>query len=121
MRVLTRGGLVAAALLLGLAASTPAAVHSDPADGAVLDRPPARLALTFTAPVQVTALRLLDEAGREHPLAREGARRAPVGALSAAIPHPLPPGAYRVEYRGVSADGHVGGGTLGFRISAPAR
>jgi copper resistance protein C len=126
MRVLTRGGLVAAALLLGLAASTPAAAHaelraSDPADGAVLDRPPARLALTFTAPVQVTALRLLDEAGREHPLAREGARRTPVGALSAAIPHPLPPGAYRVEYRGVSADGHVGGGTLRFRISAPAR
>ncbi len=125
-RILIRGGLPAAALLLGLAASAPAAAHaelhaSEPADGAVLQAPPARLALTFTAPTQITALRLLDAAGTEHPLAREGARRAPVGALSAAIPHPLPPGAYRVEYRGVSADGHVGGGTLRFRISAPAR
>jgi methionine-rich copper-binding protein CopC len=109
-----------------LAASGPAAAHaalqaSEPADGAVLQGPPARLALTFTAPTQITALRLLDAAGKEHPLTREGARRAPVRELNAAIPHPLPPGAYRVEYRGISADGHVGGGALGFRVAAPAR
>jgi copper resistance protein C len=125
-RFLVPGGLAAAALLLGLAAAGPAAAHaelqaSEPADGAVLQSPPARLALTFAAPVQITALRLLDAAGTEHPLAREGARRAPVSALSATIPHPLPPGAYRVEYRGVSPDGHVGGGALGFSVATPAR
>ena len=124
-RFLVPGGL-AAALLLGLAASGPAAAHAalqafEPADGAVLQGPPARLALTFTAPTQITALRLLDAAGTEHPLAREGARRAPVRELNAAIPHPLPPGAYRVEYRGISADGHVGGGALGFSVATPAR
>ncbi len=126
MRFLITGGLAVPVLLLGLAASGPAAAHaelqaSEPADGAVLQSPPARLALTFTAPVQVTALRLLDAAGKEHPLTREGARRASASALSATIPHPLPPGAYRVEYRGLSADGHVGGGALGFRVAAPAR
>ena len=30
-------------------------------------------------------------------------------------------GAYRVEYRGLSADGHVGGGAVRFRVEAGAR
>jgi methionine-rich copper-binding protein CopC len=33
----------------------------------------------------------------------------------------LPPGAYRIEYRGLSADGHVGGGAVRFRLEGGAR
>jgi methionine-rich copper-binding protein CopC len=125
MRLLSGGGLTAA-LLLSLISSDPAAAHTelrnaDPADSAVLHSPPTRLALTFTAPMQVTALRLLDETGKEHPLIREGARTAPVSELRAAIVQPLPLGAYRVEYRGLSPDGHVGSGALHFRVDASAR
>ena len=38
-----------------------------------------------------------------------------------AVPEALAPGAYRVEFRGASADGHVGGGTLRFRVGPAAK
>ena len=125
-RVLIAGGLAAAVLLFNLATAGPAAAHAElrtaePADHAVLLRAPTRLALTFTAPMQVTRLRLLDEAGKEYPLSREGSRQASVSEVRAAIAQPLPPGAYRVEYRGLSSDGHVGSGMLHFRVDPTAR
>ena len=115
-------------LALALAAGTagPALAHaelraSEPAEGAVLSAPPARISLTFTEPMQVTSLRLLDEAGREQSLRREGSRTAATAETRADVPDPLPPGAYRIEYRGLSADGHVGGGTVRFRLEGVAR
>jgi methionine-rich copper-binding protein CopC len=93
---------------------------SEPAEGAVVAAPPDRIVLRFTAPMQVTSLRLLDAAGRERAIRREGARAAAVEELRAAIVAPLPPGLYRVEYRGLSADGHVGSGAVEFRFQ-PAR
>jgi copper resistance protein C len=90
----------------------------------VLQAPPARIVLAFTEPIRVTSLRLLDEAGRERALHREGggagARAEAAAEVRAAVPTPLPPGAYRVEYRGLSADGHVGGGTVRFRVDGGA-
>ena len=80
-----------------------------------------RISLTFTEPMQVTSLRLLDDAGRERPLRREGARTAATAETRAGVPEPLPPGAYRIEYRGLSADGHVGGGAVRFRLEGGAR
>lgn len=120
-----RGLAAAAAALLGLAAATPAAAHSDlhhsePADGAVLRAPPSTVVLTFHAPVRVTTLRLLDGAGRERPMRREGERGAAVGEVRAAVQGALPPGDYRIEWRGVSPDGHAGGGAVRFRVE-PAR
>ena len=114
-----------AAALVSLALAQPAAAHSDvhhsePADGAVLRSPPPAILLTFMAPVQVTVLRLVNEAGREQPLRREGARSAAVTEVRAAVQGALPPGNYRVEWRGASPDGHAGGGTLRFRVE-PAR
>lgn len=95
--------------------------HSTPADGAVLTAPPAEIALTFTDPMQVSALRLLDAEGRETALRRDGARTAKVASIRAAVlGGPLPPGAYRIEYRGISADGHVGGGMVRFQVIGPA-
>lgn len=117
--------LRAALVLLAFASASDAEAHSEllasePADGATVGASPGRIVLRFTAPMRVTSLRLLDGAGREHPLRREGSRAAPAEEVRAAPAAPLPYGAYRVEYRGVSADGHVGGGAVGFRVE-PAR
>ncbi len=114
------------ALVLATAPAGPALAHaelraSEPAEGAVLSAPPGRIALSFTEPMQVTSLRLLDDAGRERPLRREGARTAATAETRAGVPDPLPPGAYRIEYRGLSADGHVGGGVVRFRVEGGAR
>lgn len=97
--------LAALGLALALAAGTarPALAHaelraSEPAEGAVLYVPPGRIALSFTEPMQVTSLRLLDEAGRERQLRREGPRTAATAEARAGVPDPLPPGArFRVE------------------------
>jgi methionine-rich copper-binding protein CopC len=76
--------------------------------------------------MRVTSLRLFDEAGRERPLRREGERgaaaavEARAGEARAGLPDPLPPGAYRLEYRGLSGDGHVGGGVVRFRVEGAA-
>jgi len=122
---LRRAPHLAAALLAGLAAAAPAAAHSDlhrsePADGAVLRAAPAAVVLAFQAPVQVMTLRLLDRDGRERPLRREGARGAAVSEVRAAVQGTLPPGDYRIEWRGASPDGHAGGGAVRFRVE-PAR
>jgi methionine-rich copper-binding protein CopC len=118
-------GLAGAFLALGMGAAAPATAHSglhasEPADGAVLRAAPPAVVLAFMEPVQVTSLRLLDEAGRERPLRREGERTAATREARASVQGALPPGAYRIEWRGASADGHVGGGAVSFRIE-PAR
>jgi methionine-rich copper-binding protein CopC len=121
-----RSVVATAAFTLALAAAGPALAHSDlhhaePADGALLGSSPPAISLMFTAPVRVMTLRLLDESGRERRLARQGERGAAVQELRAAVQETLPPGAYRVEWRGASSDGHIGGGTLGFRVERAAR
>ena len=113
-----------AAVLFTLAIA-PASAHSDlhasePPDGAVLRSSPGVIALSFSMPMQVMALRLINEAGREQPLRREGNRTALVHDARAAVTDALPAGDYRVEWRGASPDGHAGGGTVRFRIE-PAR
>lgn len=115
-----------AAIAMGSPMATPARAHAElhhaePADGAVLRASPPAIALMFSAPLRVTSLRLLDEQGRERRLAREGAAGAASSDVRAAVPDALPPGAYRVEWRGASTDGHVGGGRLSFRIERAAR
>ena len=114
------------ALVLATGTAGPALAHAElhaaePAEGAVLSAPPGRISLIFTEPMQVTSMRLLDEAGREQSLRREGPRTAAAAEARAGVPDPLPPGAYRIEYRGLSADGHVGGGTVRFRVEGGAR
>ena len=102
-------GALAPAAVLGLAlvlaagSARPALAHaelraSEPAEGAVLSTPPGRIALSFAEPMQVTSLRLLDDAGRERPLRREGARTA-----AAAEPRPASPIPCRPARTGSSA------------------
>jgi len=93
--------------------------RSDPAPGAVTpgDQPPRRLSLQFTEPVKVdrNAVVVLDAQGR-----RVRGTRARVAAEDAARveldPGPLPPGAYAVRWRAVSADNHVVRGTYWFVV-----
>lgn len=114
-------GWVLAAALGSQALAHSDMARSDPAEGAVLSEPPAAVSLALTAPMRVTSLRLLSEAGEEMQLRREGATKDMVQQVRAAVPRPLAPGAYRVEWRGASPDGHVGGGTLRFRVGPAAR
>ena len=115
---------VTAALSLAAAGSALAhseVHHSEPADGAVLGAAPPAIVIMFHQPVRVMTLRLLDEAGHERTLAREGARTAAVQEVRATVQDRLAPGAYRVEWRGASEDGHVGGGAIAFRVEPGGR
>jgi methionine-rich copper-binding protein CopC len=115
-----RHGLFAAAIIILApgAASAHAMLHtSDPADGATLTTSPRSLNLMFTEECRVTALRLLDEAGREHQVRREGGRAASSKA-TATVATPLPPGAYRIEWRAMGDDGHVMSGAVRFAVNA---
>ncbi len=108
--------------LLGLAAiglAAPAFAHSElrtsrPAHGQRLDVPPQMLELHFNEKVQVTAVRLFDAAGREQPINRDRTIRE--NATYTAPAPELPPGAYRIEWRAISADGHPVGGAIRFQI-----
>ena len=76
-----RALVVASVVALRPAAAGPALAHSDlhhsePADRAVVRDTPPAVVLMFQMPMRVMTLRLLDEAGRERKLAREGERGA---------------------------------------------
>lgn len=112
--------LPAAALLLlpGLALAHSELSGSTPAPGARLATPPAEFVLRFNEAVQVTSLRLLDAAGQALPLRRAG-DATPRREERAAPEGPLPPGALRLEWRAISADGHPIRGTIRFTLEAP--
>jgi methionine-rich copper-binding protein CopC len=113
---------IAPGLVVAGSAQAHSEVHqSEPADGAVLRSAPPAIVLQFHEPVRVTTLRLLDATGHEKKLAREGARTAPVQEVRATVQERLPPGDYRLEWRGASWDGHVGGGAVRFRVEPAAQ
>ena len=117
---LVRHGFLAAALVLlaPAAASAHAMLHSsDPADGSTLNASPRALHLMFSEECRVTSLRLLDEAGKERQIRREGGREAASHA-TATVPAALPPGAYRIEWRAMGGDGHVMSGAVRFAVNA---
>lgn len=115
-RLSRRLWLLALLVLLPLAAAAHTALTgAQPADGAVLDRAPAEITLSFTEPVAPTALRLVGESGAARTLDRwrvEGNR------LVVPLPGDLGPGAHALSWRVTSADGHPVSGTVGFAIGA---
>lgn len=101
-----------------LSAASPVAAHSElrsssPESGAVLECAPAQIALEFTEGVQLTALRLHRVEGDEVALPRRAIREAKSEII--ALP-PLEPGAFRAEWRVISADGHPVGGVIPFSV-----
>jgi methionine-rich copper-binding protein CopC len=88
---------------------------SEPGNGARLATPPAEIVLHFNEAVQLTAVTLRDEGGRETRivLPRDTTPRT-VEQLAAPA---LAPGAWRLEWRAISADGHPVRGTVRFTIA----
>ena len=116
LRQITFGLTVAAALSLSLGA---AVAHSKketttPADGAVLQSAPETVGMSFNRPMRITLIRLTDDDGTEHDLERTD-DMAPVKEFQA-HPDDLDPGAYSVEWRGLSDDGHPMTGSFSFEI-----
>jgi copper transport protein len=111
---------IPAILLVFLALSGEATAHamlqsSSPADGAVLDGSPARIALRFNEPVVPVALRVVDAAGRTlH--GPDGARTEGDAGVELDLPAPLANGRYVVSYRVVSADTHPVAGSIVFSV-----
>jgi methionine-rich copper-binding protein CopC len=111
-------GLVATVVLL--ATPSPALAHaelesSDPVDGATLTALPETVSITLNEDVGSGAvLRVLDSSGTrlDDGDVTTAGRRVLVGVR----PGQSGPGAYRVVYRVVSADGHAVSGQLSFSV-----
>jgi len=112
-----RWPVLAAALILWMVSATAAFSHatlvsSQPADGAVLDRAPPLLVLTFNEAVAPLVFKLLGPDGTPTavtPPADGGATlRIPVSGLAR--------GTHVLSWRVVSADGHPVGGSLLFSV-----
>ncbi|WDV52929.1 copper resistance protein CopC [Streptomyces coeruleorubidus] len=117
--------LLAAACAL-LAGAGPASAHaavtgSDPAQGAVVDKAPARISLTFSEQVAMSgdSLRVLDPEGKR---VDSGEPSNVSGTTYAVRLHSgLPDGTYTVAYQVVSADSHPVAGAYTFSVGAPSK
>ncbi len=117
---------VAALVVMALAA--PAGAHAllrsaEPGPGAVLQRAPHDVTITFTEQPEpkLSIIRVLDSTGR--PVDQGPAQAVPGHPLELAVPvGTLPRGTYTVSWRTVSqVDGHVTGGAFAFGVGiAPA-
>ncbi|MFF4473964.1 copper resistance CopC/CopD family protein [Streptomyces sp. NPDC001599] len=116
--------LLAAACAL-LAGAGPASAHaaltgSDPREGAVVDRAPAQVSLTFSESVSMDddSLRVLDPKGKR---VDDGNPSGTGGTTYAVKLHAgLPDGTYTVTYQVVSADSHPVAGAYTFSVGAPS-
>ena len=115
-----RAGVVAAGiLLLALAGSARAhslLLESAPAADALLAASPPEISLRFNNRIEkkLSTIRLLDEGGASPPvtvLLTDG----PADRLTARVPA-LAAGAWRVEWRVLSTDGHIVSGRFSFRV-----
>ena len=117
-------GLLALLTLLIWACAAPAIAHdqllsSDPADGAVLETPPAAITLTFSAeilPVAPTVL-VQDAAGA---VVVDAEPSVAGTVVTQPMPSDVSSGAYTVLWRVVSADGHPIEGTFAFTVASDA-
>ncbi|MFG3662364.1 copper resistance CopC/CopD family protein [Streptomyces sp. NPDC047706] len=115
--------LAAAGLLLGgagTASAHAALTGSDPQQGAVVDKAPAQVSLTFSEAVSLSddSLQVLDPKGGR---ADTGGASNVSGTTYAVKLHSgLPDGTYTVAYQVVSADSHPVAGAYTFSIGAPS-
>ncbi|MEU9554436.1 copper resistance CopC/CopD family protein [Streptomyces fumanus] len=124
-RVRTLVLLLLAAVCALFAAAGPAAAHaaltgSDPRQGAVVDRAPARVSLTFSESVSLDddSLRVLDPVGRR--VDRGAPENVSGTTYGVALHSGLPDGTYTVTYQVVSADSHPVSGAFTFSVGAPS-
>ncbi|GGX16307.1 copper resistance CopC/CopD family protein [Streptomyces lomondensis] len=117
--------LLAAACAL-LAGAGPASAHaavtgSDPGQGAVVDKAPARITLTFSEQVAMSddSLRVLDPEGKRVDTGKPSDVSGTTYAVR--LRSGLPDGTYTVAYQVVSADSHPVAGAYTFSIGAPSK
>jgi copper resistance protein C len=112
-----------AAGLLALAARAPAeahaiVVHSTPAAGAKLAASPEAVTVRFNGRIDrgrsLLSLAEPDKTVRPLAIADEGAETELRARLQ-----PLPPGAYRLHWQVLSADGHITRGIIPFSVGTP--
>jgi copper resistance protein C len=117
---LKRAGIAAAGILvLTLAPSAHAhslLLESAPVADAQLAAPPTEISLRFNNRVEkkLSTIRLVDERGGVRPVTMLA--DGPADRLTASVPS-LDPGAWRVEWRVLSTDGHVVSGRFSFRVA----
>jgi len=115
----TRSVLVASALL-ALTSVAQAHTHlkeATPADKSVVNTAPTNVVLKFSAAAKVTALTLHKDGAADQKLTASPDTAA--AEVTAALPK-LSPGSYSVDYRVVSADGHIMTGKLSFTFDPKA-
>ncbi|MFB8268258.1 copper resistance CopC/CopD family protein [Streptomyces sp. NPDC055955] len=109
-----------------LAGAAPVSAHaaltgSDPKQGAVVERAPSRVSLTFSEEVAMSdgSVRVLDPAGKRV----DTGRTTDLGGTTYGVPlhSGLPDGTFTVAYQVVSADSHPVSGAFTFSIGAPSK
>jgi methionine-rich copper-binding protein CopC len=117
---------VLAALLLACAALLVAAPHAsahnallgtDPADGSTVATPPTHLTLTFDQPAQALGTEIV-VLGPDGAAVSTGTPELVDNTVAQALAADLPAGAYTVQWRVTSADGHPLSGELAFTATA---
>lgn len=109
--------LLAVLVAPGAAFAHAALVKTEPADGAVLARSPARFALTFSEPVSPLVLTLVQPDGVS---VRLPSSRLDGQTLEIDNPQTLGSGTHVLSWRVISADGHPVGGSILFSVGAPS-
>jgi methionine-rich copper-binding protein CopC len=110
-------------LLLGALSSAGAAwahatrIGNDPAENAELTAPPSRVSATFNEPMQpqFAAMTVIGPDGGQW---ADGDPAVDGAVISVAVRAGAPAGAYTVNYRATSADGHVVTGSWTYRVVA---
>ncbi len=94
-------------------------LKSEPAEGAVLDTPPANVQLWFSEPpeARVTTIRLVLPGGEARRLQNITVDAEDDSHIIAAADTTLGPGAYRITWRTMSGDGHVVNGEVGYEVA----
>lgn len=122
-RALRRTLAVLAVAVVALLAGAGAAqahstlVSTDPADGSAVGVVPAQVTLTFSEPVEPLGTQVVVLAPDGRTVSSGDAVLAGT-SVSEALVSGLPAGAYRVEWRITSSDGHPVSGTFGFTAAA---
>lgn len=110
------------ALLVLLAGAPRAAAHNalqgtDPADGSTVDVPPSHVTLTFDQPAQALGTEVV-VLGPDGAVVSTGTAELVDHTVAQALADGLPAGAYTVQWRVTSADGHPLSGELTFTAAA---
>jgi methionine-rich copper-binding protein CopC len=103
------------ALFSGAALSHSKKETTMPVDGAVLEATPEVIAMTFDKPMRLTLVQLTNSDGAAVNMTRTDGM-APVTKFEA-TPSEMEPGAYTLEWRGLSSDGHPMEGRFSFQIA----